>query len=102
MRASVVPTARSGRTATGKATARISRLETSFTLDRSLVRRKRLARHFLCVLVVAQADEARMPQMIGIRPFRELDLRNELRLQPAAPFHHLGGECHAASRIFRF
>jgi hypothetical protein len=38
--------------------------------------------YFPRVLVVPQRDEPRVPQMILWRPFRELELPNQLRLEP--------------------
>ena len=48
-----------------------------------------LAHYFAGGLVLAQADEARMTEVIGRSPLDELDLRRQFRPEPAA-FLHIG------------
>ena len=44
----------------------------------------------MIVAIVTQGDEFRVAQMVHVGPIRVLDLRDKLRLQPAA-FGHLVG-----------
>src|ERR1043166_3374676 len=50
--------------------------------------RRRFAHHFLRLLVLAQAEEDRLPQFRVAGPFGELDLANENRIHPLDLSHH--------------
>ena len=43
--------------------------------------------NFTRLLVTSQTHKLRMPQVVALGPFRELDLGDKLRLQPMAVFH---------------
>jgi hypothetical protein len=51
------------------------------------------------VLVVPQACELRMPEMVRIRPFQKLNLRHDLGPNPGAFLHLIGGQSLAPSRL---
>jgi len=54
------------------------------------------------LLVVAKADEARMPEVTVRRPLCEGDAGHELRLQPVAFFHRLRRQRETAPGILGF
>ena len=62
-------------------------VEVEATLDRSLVMKELFPHNLPRLFIVTQSGETSVPQVRVRRPFRELDLGDKLRLQPAALFH---------------
>ena len=54
------------------------------------------------VPIFSYRHKLRVAEMIVGRPFEEFDLRDELRLKPAAFFHVLGCQAFAPSALTRF
>jgi hypothetical protein len=58
--------------------------------------------NFFRVFVISQSDKARMPQVIRVRPIREIDLSHQTRLEPPVRLHRFCRERFAAPGILRF
>ena len=53
-------------------------------------------------LVPSQTDELDVPHVVRVRPFEELEIRDELGLDPNALLHLRGGQSLTPSAALRF
>jgi hypothetical protein len=60
-----------------------------------------LTRDFLSAAIVADRGEFRMTEVVIERPFKELDRRDQLRLEPAASLHVFSSESFALAALSR-
>ena len=61
-----------------------------------------LSHHGPWILIGSQTYEFDVADVIGIRPLEKLEIRDELRLNPDALSHLLGGKSLAPSAALRF